>query len=173
MMHDKRGPAAPAGAHRAGNIKPIATVLDQRELIAATGNSQAAYVAERYRATDSSRRQLDLICLGCSKPFAPRRPDQRCCSAKCRLKAHRSKKRFGGVVGNGETHPHPPSRLPEAVAGQGCVEAKSSEPTSSDEVLIRIWGPNTLSEFQLRNMGLEATGLGFPGGQLYRRIAAL
>jgi hypothetical protein len=36
-------------------------------------------------------------------------------------------------------------------------------------LLFRIWGPNTISDFQLHNMGLERTGLSFDGGAYYRR----
>jgi hypothetical protein len=37
------------------------------------------------------------------------------------------------------------------------------------EILIRVWGLNRISEFQLRNMGLERTGKAFPGGLYYRQ----
>jgi hypothetical protein len=38
--------------------------------------------------------------------------------------------------------------------------------------LIRIWGPNTISDFQLHNMGLKRTGRTFPGGEYYVRTTA-
>jgi hypothetical protein len=40
-----------------------------------------------------------------------------------------------------------------------------------DEIgqLVRVWGPDAISDMQLRQIGLEKTDLTFPAGRFYRR----
>jgi hypothetical protein len=59
MMHEKRSPAALAGAHRAGDIKALAGAFDEPEASLEPLAVQAAIIAERYRLSPCMAR---LIC---------------------------------------------------------------------------------------------------------------
>lgn len=59
MGHEKRSPAALAGAHRAGVIKSIAAGFDGTEPSAEPFDWQAACVAYRYRLSPCMAR---LVC---------------------------------------------------------------------------------------------------------------
>ena len=88
----------------------------------------------------------------------PARSDQRCCSAACRKRCSRGLKKRDLETG----------MVVSASRGSGCspsplfgpvISQQTADPTSADADLVRIWGPNNISGFQLRNMGLEATGV--------------
>ena len=61
-------------------------------------------------------------------------------------------------------------RLVDAESGEApALKRNLSHLIDADGMaLTRIWGPNTISDFQLKNMGLKRTGITFSGGEYYR-----
>lgn len=95
-------------------------------------------------------------CASCGAPFARLREAQRTCSPACKQALYRAEKcnAVGAVSSEGE------NALRDTPAGRELIG------------FVRIWGPNKLSEIELRIMKLEPTGLHAKGGSmLYRRIA--
>ncbi|TIS60721.1 MAG: hypothetical protein E5W93_10280 [Mesorhizobium sp.] len=135
-----------------------------------------------------------VICAGCGAPFSPNRPDRRCCSASCRKRLERRRKR-DTVVSPGESVTQPPGAASAAVprvetppAGSvsrltpcarpgyppGLFESVDSDGSpiffdADGDRLFRVWGPNRLSAVELRTMKLGGTEFGFPGGHFYRK----
>jgi hypothetical protein len=99
-----------------------------------------------------------VVCLGCGAEFRPNRQDQRCCSATCRKRLSRREK-CDTVLPPDESV----TRTPAQPSGGG-------NRVSTGDRLVRVWGPNRLSEIELRVMHLEPAGRAFPGGAFYREI---
>jgi hypothetical protein len=137
-------------------------------------------------------------CRICGEIFDPHQVRQKYCSTRCRVAANRSEKRNKvGVVGRNVTRA--PARPTGAVELKEMASDRylpaSAKPCTrpgfpndifeardgaglplfflpDGERLLRIWGPNTIPDFQLHNMGLKRTGLTFPGGEYYVRTTA-
>lgn len=93
-------------------------------------------------------------CPSCSKPFAPKREAQRACSPACKQKLFRAEK-----CNTGHSAPADASDALQR-AGKAAFEGG----------MTRIFGPNRLSEIELRTLKLEPTGLRIGNGSmLYRR----
>lgn len=93
-------------------------------------------------------------CPSCSKPFAPKREAQRACSPACKQKLFRAEK-----CNTGHSAPADTSDEAQHAATAGYAGG-----------MTRIFGPNHLSEIELRVMKLEPTGLRIGNGSmLYRR----
>jgi hypothetical protein len=132
-------------------------------------------------------------CRICGEVFDPHQVRQKYCSTRCRVAGNRLEKRNKvGVVKRNVTRA--PGTAADAVElketasdryllasakpcrrpgfPDGIFEARDGAgmPLFFDrdgERLFRIWGPNTISDFQLHNMGLKRTCLIFAGGEYY------
>ncbi|RWJ97006.1 hypothetical protein [Mesorhizobium sp.] len=136
-----------------------------------------------------------VICAGCDAPFSPNRPDQRCCSASCRKRLERRRKRDKVVLttGNvtrapderGDRENRPPKRFPRPAflsrvpegypPGLGMRADADGLPIFFDAQgnrLCRIWGSKRLSAVELHTMKLESAEIEFPGGCFYRKLPA-
>ena len=86
-------------------------------------------------------------------PLARRRAAQRTCSPACKKALFRAEKRDAG----------------HSDASEVSTVASTHQERPKPGTLTRIWGPNRLSEIQLRMMGLDFTGLKVGGSMPYRR----
>ncbi len=94
-------------------------------------------------------------CASCGAPFARVRQAQRTCSNACKQSLHRAEKCNAG----------------HSAASEEPTEPSRAQDRPEPDTLTRIWGPQRLSEIELRMLGLEPTGLRSGGSMLYRRAA--
>jgi predicted nucleic acid-binding Zn ribbon protein len=134
------------------------------------------------------------VCEGCGKAFKPNRADHRNCSAACRKRLERRKKRDrvlspdvtlssapaappgrGNSVPKADRRSLTPCRRPDWLSG--LLEGVDSDglPIFFDghgDRLLRVWqGTVALSAVELRVMRLEPTDVAFPNGDFYREVA--
>lgn len=105
------------------------------------------------------RSKTQSRCEVCNTIFECYQVRQKYCGHACQMRAFRMRETSRGHLGTGETsHARPaPSLRP-----------KQPEETPADEWKIRrVWGPNQLSEIELRIMGLIPMDKVFPGGKYY------
>jgi hypothetical protein len=137
---------------------------------------------------------MTMQCPECGLGFVPHRPWQKFCSHACREKARRKRdasrwyRDTGDAARDASACPAGAVELKEMPlarsllpVAQSCMRAgfpadilESRDDdglpiffTAEGERLFRIWGPNRLSEIELRIMKLTPTDRTFPGGKFY------
>ena len=90
-------------------------------------------------------------CVVCGAPFAKKRQAHVCCSKACKQAKYREKCNAGC---------DDPSDTPNAP-----VHPPVAEETA---VYVRCWGPNRLSDIEMRVLGILPTGMSDGAAMLYR-----
>jgi hypothetical protein len=99
-------------------------------------------------------------CLACGKPFRQVRAAMKSCSRACKQKAYRD----GDLLGA--------TREKCNAVGSGISKSAKGADQGETHGFVRVWGPNSFSEIELRVLGLEPTGKRSGAAMLYRRVAA-
>ena len=106
-----------------------------------------------------------VACVVCGEMFDQRRRWHKYCSHACQMRSFRERCVTAEYTGTDHaSHAAVASVQPPFLGEKQPVVDVDGVP------LVRIWGPNTISDFQLTHMKLKRTGRTFSGGEYYRRI---